>query len=51
MELHNIAVAKVVEAMDKLNSRPRKCLGWKTPYEVFEELSGFDARIVVQGIR
>jgi len=23
----------------------------ETPYEVFEELSGVDARIVVQGIR
>lgn len=51
MELHDVAVQKVVEATDKLNSRPRKCLGWKTPYEVFEELSGMDARIVVQGIR
>ena len=51
MELHDVAVDKVVEAIDKLNSRPRKCLGWKTPYEVFEELSGFNARIVVQGIR
>ena len=20
---------------DKLNKRPRKCLGWKTPFEVF----------------
>ena len=20
--------------IDKLNKRPRKCLGWKTPYEV-----------------
>lgn len=51
MELHDIAVKKVVEAIDKLNSRPRKCLDYKTPYEVFEELSGIDARIVVQGIR
>jgi len=51
MELHNTAVDKVVEAIDKLNSRPRKCLDWKTPYEVFYELSGLDARIVVQGIR
>ena len=23
-----------------LNSRPRKRLGWKTPYEVFYELTG-----------
>ena len=22
---------------DKLNNRPRKCLNWKTPYEVFYE--------------
>ena len=51
MELHEVAVDKVIEAIDKLNSRPRKCLDWKTPYEVFEELSGCDARIVVQGIR
>jgi len=51
MELHDVAVDKVVEAVHKLNSRPRKCLGWKTPYEVFEALSGIDARIVVQGIR
>ncbi len=51
MELHDIAVKKVVEAIDKLNSRPRKCLDYKTPYEVFKELSGIDARIVVQGIR
>ncbi len=51
MELYDIAVKKVVEAIDKLNSRPRKCLDYKTPYEVFKELSGIDARIVVQGIR
>ena len=51
MELHDVAVKKVTDAIDKLNSRPRKCLGWKTPYEVFEKLSGIDARILVQGIR
>ena len=51
MELHDVAAIKVVEAIDKLNSRPRKCLGWKTPYGVLEELSGIDARILVQGIR
>ncbi|MGX7334254.1 IS30 family transposase, partial [Enterococcus alcedinis] len=21
--------------IEKLNKRPRKCLGWKTPYELF----------------
>lgn len=51
MELHDVAIEAVREAVHKLNSRPRKCLGWKTPYEVFEELSGIDAKIVVQGIR
>ena len=50
MELHDVAVEKVAEAIDKLNSRPRKCLGWKTPYEVFEKLSGIDARLIAQGI-
>lgn len=25
----------IEEFVDKLNFRPRKCLGWKTPYEVF----------------
>jgi len=50
MELHYMAVDKVLKAVHKLNSRPRKCLGWEIPYKVFEELSEIDARIVVQGI-
>lgn len=50
MELINIALDKVLQAVDKLNSRPRKCLGFKTPYEVFTELTGLDARILVMGI-
>ncbi|SCA90337.1 Mobile element protein [Streptococcus macedonicus] len=25
----------IQEWEDKLNNRPRKCLNWKTPYEVF----------------
>ena len=44
MELANIAMKQVFEAVDKLNSRPRKCLGFKTPYEVFEELKGVNVR-------
>ena len=35
------------EAVDKLNSRPIKCLGYRTPYEVFKELTGVDAREVM----
>ncbi len=27
--------ADIALFVDKLNKRPRKCLGWKTPYEVF----------------
>ncbi len=44
MKLTNIKVEKVIDAVDKLNSRPRKCLDYKTPYEVFEELTGVDMK-------
>jgi len=30
--------------VDKLNSRPRKCLGFKTPYEAFKEATGLDVK-------
>ncbi len=40
MELKEVASKQVVEAVHKLNNRPRKCLEFKTPYEVFEELTG-----------
>ena len=42
-----ITVKQVIEAIDKLNSRPRKCLNFKTPYEIFEKLTGADVRIVM----
>ncbi len=36
MKLVDIAVSEVVRAIiDKFNSRVKKCLGGKTPYEVF----------------
>lgn len=25
----------ITTCIEKLNKRPRKCLGWKTPYELF----------------
>jgi transposase, IS30 family len=31
----NITIEQIQAAMDKLNHRPRKCLNWKTPHEVF----------------
>jgi len=40
MGLLDVTTQQVVEAVHKLNSRPRKCLGFRTPYEVFCELSG-----------
>jgi transposase, IS30 family len=33
--LKNVSTAEELKIMDKLNQRPRKCLGFKTPYEVF----------------
>jgi hypothetical protein len=43
MGLLNVTAQQVMEAVHKLNNRPRKGLGFKTPYEVFRELSGMDA--------
>jgi len=51
MELVDIAIEEVLKGIDKLNSRPRKCLGFKTPYEVFSELTGLDGRMLAMGIR
>jgi IS30 family transposase len=35
MDLSEVNDAEVQQAMDKLNNRPRKCLGFKTPNQVF----------------
>ena len=47
MGLLDVTTQQVLSAVHKLNSRPRKCLGFKTPYEVFMELSGLDAEQIV----
>ena len=44
---NDAAEKEVIKAVDKLNSRPRKYLGYKTPYEVFKEPAGIDAREVM----
>ena len=47
MELTDVSVEQVIVAIDKLNSRPKKCLGYKTPYEMFEQLAGIDVRYLM----
>ena len=42
MVMSKVTKKQVCAAVEKLNSRPRKCLGYKTPYEVFEELTGIN---------
>jgi len=44
MELIDVTIKEVFRAVDKLNSRPKKCLNYKTPYEVFEKLTGVDMK-------
>jgi IS30 family transposase len=44
MELVDVTLKQVLEAVDRLNNRPRKCLDFKTPYEAFENLTGVDVK-------
>jgi IS30 family transposase len=44
MSLLEVTKEQVFKAVHKLNSRPRKCLGYKTPYEVFEDLTGINMK-------
>ena len=46
-ELTDVTMRQVVGAVDRLNSRPRKSLKFKTPYEVFEKLTGLDVRKIM----
>ena len=34
-DICNFTNRQIEEFVHKLNTRPRKCLGWKTPYEIF----------------
>ena len=43
----DVTLRQVLSAVDKLNSRPRKCLNFQTPYEVFEKLTGVDVRKIM----
>ena len=42
MKLDKITEEEVLSAVNEMNHRPRKCLGFKTPWEVFAELTQFD---------
>ena len=46
-ELNLIENKEVVDALHKLNKRPRKCLGYKTPYQSFKELTGVDVEKII----
>ena len=35
-DLAKVTEDELVDALLKINGRPRKCLGWKTPLEVFQ---------------
>lgn len=51
MKFVDVAREEVIKAIHRLNSRPRKCLEYATPYEAFMELTGLDATILIKGIR
>jgi IS30 family transposase len=40
MKLDAVSKKEVLKATDLMNNRPRKCLGWKTPFEVFAKMTG-----------
>ncbi len=42
MALDKVNEKEVLETTDLMNNRPRKCLEYKTPFEVFAELTGKD---------
>ncbi len=42
MSFRNLSNQIITKIMTRLNNRPRKCLGFETPAEVFQQLSGIN---------
>ncbi|CAC9526915.1 Mobile element protein [uncultured Gammaproteobacteria bacterium] len=42
MALDNVSEKEAFRATDLMNNRPRKCLGYKTPFEIFAKMTGKD---------
>ena len=47
MKLDTVTAQQVLVAVDNLNSRPRKCLKYKTPYEAFHALTGLNVKKII----
>ena len=45
MDFRNVSRAQVDKMVMSMNNRPRKCLGYQTPNEVFEKLAGVALQI------
>ncbi|MDQ7005503.1 MAG: IS30 family transposase [Ghiorsea sp.] len=48
MSLLEVTTKEVLKAVHRLNNRPKKCLAFKTPYEVFEENTGVHIKSIVE---
>ena len=46
MPLDSVSEEEVFAAANAMNHRPRKCLGYKTPWEVFTELTHINAFLI-----
>lgn len=40
MALDTVTEEEVLKAVEEMNNRPRKCLGFRTPWEVFTDMTG-----------
>ena len=49
MPLHKVKHDYVMESVEKMNNRPRKCLGFKTPWEVFNDLTKSSENVALMG--